>query len=122
MFSRHQRSWSPGAALAALALLLGPGLSRAQDVKPAAGEAFSGAPHKPETVLRSGGAGRPPAPGQLVNPGAREKAGEPRRRVPPILIAFVLLFLITWVRTYLERRRLRASFRQSCEPTPPQAF
>jgi hypothetical protein len=65
--------------------------------------------------------GVPPVPGQLVNgPGIRGAVERPKR-VPPILIAFVLLFLITWVRSYWERRRLRAQFRQSCE-SPPQSY
>jgi len=124
MFPRHQRSWLLGAVLAALALLPARESCHAQAPgaatgEAATGEAATGTAQKPDAAARKRESASPPFPGQLTNSTAGKGADERHKRIPPILIAFVLLFLITWVRAYLERRRLRASFRQSCE-LPPQ--
>ena len=119
MFPRLHRPWLLGAVLAALALLPVRDACRAQAPGATPGEAPARSLQKPEAPPRRAGAPGPPVPGQLTNAPAAKGPGESRKRVPPILIAFVLLFLITWVRAYLERRRLRASFRQLCEPPPP---
>lgn len=109
-----------GAVLATLALLPAREPCRAQTPSAVPGEAAAQGVRKPDAAAtRGNGAMVPPFPGQLTNSPPSKSSDERRRRVPPILIAFVLLFLITWVRAYLERRRLRASFRQSCE-SPPQ--
>jgi len=118
MFSGLQRPWLLGAVLAGLALLPVWESCCAQAPGAAPGEA-DGRLQKPDTVARKTATPVPPFPGQLTNSPASKGSDERRGRIPPILIAFVLLFLITWVRAYLERRRLRASFRQSCE-FPPQ--
>jgi hypothetical protein len=119
MFPRLQRSWLLGAVLAALALLPARESCHAQAPGAATGEAATGTVQKPDAAARKRESASPPFPGQLTNSTAGKGADERHKRIPPILIAFVLLFLITWVRAYLERRRLRASFRQSCE-FPPQ--
>ncbi len=119
MFTRLQRPWLLGAVLAALALLPSGDYCHAQAPGATPGESPARSLQKPDTAPRRGSAPVPPVPGQLTNASAAKGPGESRKRVPPILIAFVLLFLITWVRAYLERRRLRASFRQLCEPPPP---
>lgn len=78
-------------------------------------------PHLTDALPRKNTPSSPPVPGQLVSgPGSRTAVERPKR-IPPILIAFLLLFLITWVRSSIERRRLRAQFRQSCE-SPPQSY
>jgi hypothetical protein len=119
MFPRLQRPWLLGAVLAALALLPARESCRAQAPGAAPGEA-AGTLQKPDAATRKTGMPpMPPFPGQITHSPAAKGSEERRRRIPPILIAFVLLFLITRVRAYLERRRLRASFRQSCE-IPPQ--
>jgi hypothetical protein len=78
-------------------------------------------PHPAGALLQKNTPSTPPVPGQLVNGSGTRTVVERPKRVPPILIAFVLLFLITWVRSFWERRRLRAQFRQSCE-SPPQSY
>ena len=102
----------------ALVFLPGADACRAQALDATNGEAAVEHVQKPAVALRKSGAPVPPVPGQLTNSPSPKNSPEGRKRVPPILIAFVLLFLITWVRAYLERRRLRASFRQSCQLPP----
>ena len=118
MLSRLQRSWLLGAVLAALALLPARESCRAQAPGAPPGEAPVRL-QKPDAATRRTATPVPPFPGQVTHSSSAKGSEEKHRRIPPILIAFVLLFLITWVRAYLERRRLRASFRQSCE-LPPQ--
>jgi hypothetical protein len=115
MFPRFQRAW-----LLAAALMFFPGADacRAQAPGATTGEATVEHVQKPAVAPRKSGAPVPPVPGQLTNSPSPKNSPQGHKRVPPILIAFVLLFLITWVRAYLERRRLRASFRQSCELPP----
>jgi hypothetical protein len=119
MFPRPQRLWLQGAVLAVLALL--PPLPDSHAQAPDATVAEAGAPSvaKPEQPPRKSSAAVPPIPGQEVKHPGSKHAADGRLRVPPILIAFVLLFIITWVRAFLERRRLRADFRESCKPSPP---
>ena len=115
MFPRFQRSW-----LLAAALVFLPGADACRAQAPVATPEEAAVEHvqKPAAAPRKSGAPVPPVPGQLTNSPSPKNSPEGHKRVPPILIAFVLLFLITWVRAYLERRRLRASFRQSCELHP----
>lgn len=119
MFSRLQRPWLLGAALTALALLPTQESCRAQAPGANPEEAAARSLQKADAPVRKTSTLLPPFPGQVTNGPASKGSDERRRRIPPILIAFVLLFFITWVRAFLERRRLRASFRQSCE-YPPQ--
>jgi hypothetical protein len=128
LFRRH-RPTLLGAVLAFCALVSGGENNWAQpassDSRPESGGPR--APGKTEVQLRGNVPPVPPAPGQLVSGPSTKGALERPKRVPPILIAFVLLFLITWVRAYLERRRLRALLRQSCElppqpESPPQSY
>jgi hypothetical protein len=115
MFPRLHRAWLLAAALM---FLTGADACRAQAPVATPGEAVVEHVQKPAAAPRKTGAPVPPVPGQLTNSPSPKNSPEGHKRVPPILIAFVLLFLITWVRAYLERRRLRASFRQSCELPP----
>jgi hypothetical protein len=119
VFPRFHRLCLPGAVLAALALLPVRNSCLAQAPNMTSGESPAQSLPKPETATSRTRAPVPPVPGQLTNTPTAKSSAESGKRVPPILIAFVLLFLITWVRAYLERRRLRASFRQICEPPPP---
>jgi hypothetical protein len=115
MFPRPHRHWLLAAALS---LLPGANACRAQAPDATHGEAAVEHVQKQAVAPRKSGVPVPPVPGQLTNNPSPKNSPEGHKRVPPILIAFVLLFLITWVRAYLERRRLRASFRQSCELPP----
>ena len=126
MLFRHHRLTLPGAALALLALVSPGDNGRAQAPEPTASDSRSEtsalrSTQKTEAGLLKSPSPVPPVPGQLVNGPGSKSAVERPKRVPPILIAFVLLFLITWVRAFVERRRLRARFRQSCE-SPPQSY
>lgn len=125
----HHRPTLLGAALAFCALVSGGENNWAQSASADSRPEISGpqAPGKTELQPRRSVPPVPPVPGQLVSGPGSKGAVERPKRVPPILIAFVLLFLITWVRAYLERRRLRARLRQSCElppqsETPPQSY
>lgn len=129
MLFRHHRPTLLGAALACCALVLAGENNWAQPASADSRPESSGpqAPGKTEVQPRGSVPPVPPAPGQLVSGPGTKGAVERPKRVPPILIAFVLLFLITWVRAYLERRRLRALLRQSCElppqsESPPQSY
>ena len=121
MLSRHQRPWLLGAALTALALLPAQESCWAQVSGALPEEAVAGSLQKADAAGRKTAnplppfPPSPPFPGQVINGSASKASAERHRRIPPILVAFVLLFFITWVRAFLERRRLRASFRQSCE-------
>jgi hypothetical protein len=115
MFPRLHRHWLLAATLS---LLPSADACRAQAPDATYGDAAVEHVQKQAAVPRISGAPVPPVPGQLTNSPSPKNSPQGHKRVPPILIAFVLLFLITWVRAYLERRRLRASFRQSCELPP----